>query len=192
MLTIGITGGIGSGKTIVCEVIKCMGYPVYNSDLVSKELCNNHTPLKEALIASFTKDIYTETGLNKKVFADIIFNNPDELKKANAIIHPYVAQDFLKWASEKTSILAFLESAILFESGFNHLVDKTVLVYAPVELRIQRAINRDGEEQHNSILERIEQQSSEDLIQKQANFIIYNDENQLVIPQIHSILNSIS
>jgi dephospho-CoA kinase len=192
MLKVGITGGIGSGKSIVCEVIIGLDYPVYNSDAASKHLCDTFIPLKEALISAFGKDIYNESKLNRKRFARIIFNNPKELEKANDIIHPYVAQDFLKWASTQTTSQVFLESAILFESGFNQLVDKTVLVYAPLKLRLQRAINRDGEEQRNSILQRVEQQISDELKLKQADFIIYNDENQLVIPQIHSILNSIS
>lgn len=191
MLKIGITGGIGSGKSVVSNLLNVMDYPVYNSDIEAKQLCDTSLPLKSELIAAFGEKIYTNDQLNRKLFADIIFNSPVQLEKANAIIHPHVALHFTDWAQKQEKALVFIESAILFESRFNQLVDKAILVYAPLEIRIMRALERDGEGQLESIQQRIKQQIPDEEKMEKVDFIIYNDEKQLIIPQLDRIITSL-
>ena len=134
MIKIGITGGIGSGKSVVASLLALSGVPVYIADEESKWLTNNSPVIREKLTALFGPEIYTNEG----------FNNPEQLQQVNQIIHPEVNRHFSAWVERQTSPLCAIESAILFESGFYKVVDISLMVYAPRELRIERALGRDS------------------------------------------------
>ena len=135
MKTIGITGGIGSGKSVVSALLELYGIPVYIADEESKRLTQSSPVIRKGLIELFDESIYTVDGLDKRRLASLIFGNPQMLKAVNSLIHPEVYKDYLQWAESKHTELCALESAILFESGFNKLADYTVMVYAPEEIR---------------------------------------------------------
>ncbi len=191
MIKIGITGGIGSGKTVVCSLIEKMGYPVFNADEESKQLCNTYEPLKQKLISSFG-NIYTPQGeLNKPFFASIIFNNPEKLALANSIIHPELIHYFEKWADNQKSKLVFIESAILLESIFVSAIDNIVCVTAPENVRIERVMQQRNIPSKN-IRERIKNQLSEAEQIRKADFLIDNGGKKLVIPQIEIMLEKLN
>jgi dephospho-CoA kinase len=144
-LIIGITGGIGSGKTTLSEHLRREGYNVYDSDLEARRLQNEHPVIRKKLIELFGKEIYTSQGLNRSELAKIVFAKQDLLIKLNEIVHPVVREDFKNWVTQHSAEqFLFVESAILVESGFSKLVDKVVLMAASEELRIKRVIKRDG------------------------------------------------
>ena len=133
MIKIGITGGIGSGKSVVASLLALSGIPVYIADEESKWLTNNSPVIREKLTALFGPEIYTNEGLNKKLLASHIFNNPEQLQQVNQIIHPEVNRHFSAWVERQTSPLCAIESAILFESGFYKVVDISLMVSASKE-----------------------------------------------------------
>lgn len=188
MLKIGITGGIGSGKSIVSNLLTNMGYPVYNSDFEAKRLCNESEILKSELQNAFGKEIYKDGVLNKTLFASIIFEDTIKLTLANKLIHPVVRKDFLQWTENQKSYLLFIESAILFNSELLHHIDKSITITAPEELRIKRVMDRDGIEK-DLVLARIKNQPSEEELLKKTDYIIYNDDKQAIIPQVEKILS---
>jgi len=188
MLKIGITGGIGSGKSIFCDLLKAMGYPVYNSDLEAKNLCNESEALKSSLKEAFGKNLYDDGVLNKAVFSSIIFNDNKKLEQANNIIHPAVISDFLHWAKIQNSSIVFIESAILFESKLQNFIDKSIAISAPEEIRMQRVMDRDSVSKE-VVLMRIKNQLSEAERLQKADYIIYNDDKQLLIPQLEKVLS---
>ncbi|MFN4234959.1 MAG: dephospho-CoA kinase [Bacteroidia bacterium] len=184
MKRIGITGGIGSGKSIVCKVFELLGVPVFYADAEAKKLYFDDD-VKETLINKYGKHIYlSDYELNKEKLAEIIFNNPDELKFINKLIHPKVAQVYMQWC-EKYKHLPYTlkEAAILFESGAYKEMDKIIAVSAPKEIRIKRIIKRDNFSR-SQIEERMKNQWTEEQRLAHADFIIYNDDEQLVLPQI--------
>lgn len=192
MKKIGITGSIGAGKSIVSKFLKTMHYPVYDSDYWAKYLMNNNAVIRHALSSRFGENTYTNIGLNKAFLAEQIFNNKDNLAFVNSIVHPTVGQHFLQWAESQQSELIFIESAILFSSGFNKIVNDIIFVDAPQQIRLQRAMIRDNAT-NEAIMARIQNQIIEENIARQnSNYIIYNDNQTLIIPQILSILNSIN
>ena len=184
MIKIGITGGIGSGKSVVASLLNLLGVPVYIADDESKRLTNESTLIREALIRRFGEVMYTEEGLNKARLASIIFSDPEQRQTVNAIIHPVVKQNFEEWATWQQTPLCAIESAILFESGFDKLVDKSLMVYAPKALRIQRATARDAASAE-AIVRRIESQMADEEKRKLADQVIYNDDKQPLIPQVY-------
>ena len=197
-LIIGITGGIGSGKSVISRLLCSMGYAVYNSDDEAKMLLDNSPSLQKKLAETFGTDIFDNGKFDKEAFASIIFSNEKQLQKANAIIHPEVIKHFSQWLSNPQIHKStnpqkpiFIETAILFESGFDKLVDKTILVYAPRELRLERAVKRAGEEQRFSVEQRMAQQISDEEKIKMVDFVVVNDETQAVIPQVEKILQSL-
>lgn len=183
MTKIGITGGIGSGKSVVASLLEIHGIPVYIADEESKLLTATSPVIREKLIALFGTDLYTSDGLNKKRLASFIFSNPDSLRQVNAIIHPEVNRHFLAWTERQTRQFCALESAILFESGFNNTVDISLMVYAPLEIRLQRALKRDGVAREE-IERRIQSQLPDETKKERSDYIIYNDGTQALIPQI--------
>lgn len=186
---IGITGGIGAGKSIVSQLLRIMGYPVYDADTESKRLCNSYQPLKDKLIAAFGKDVYNEKGLDKQHFAAVLFSDGNNLKKANELIHPVVADDFLRWAERQDKDTVFVESAILNESILKDDVDGVVLVSAPEELRIERAIKRD-KASRSWIEARVMAQVAKDKEQIETDGrtrVIVNDKDHLLIPQVEAL-----
>lgn len=191
MIKIGITGGIGSGKSIVASLLNLHGIPVYLADTESKILTATSPVIREKLIALLGKELYTEEGLlNKKLLASYIFSNPEYLKEVNAIIHPEVKRHFTEWAERQLSEFCAIESAILFESGFNQTVDKSLMVYAPLELRIGRAMQRDNVSREE-IINRINNQLPDETKKEWSDYVIHNDDIQALLPQVGRFLASL-
>lgn len=188
MIRLGITGGIGSGKSVVISLLRILGIPVYIADEESKRLTNTDIRIRESLIASFGKELYSDDRLNKQLLASIIFNNQENLRLVNSIIHPVVLDDFMKWSVKYEQVpFVAMETAILFESSLNRYVDKVIVVTAPLEIRLKRATHRDGVKEE-MIMKRITNQMPEEEKCKLADFVIYNDGVQAVIPQLEKII----
>lgn len=173
MKKIAICGGIGSGKSTVCKMFAERGVAIYDSDSRAKALMNESEPLRKALMAEFGAECYEGGVLNRPYLAQRVFASPEQLAKLNAIVHPAVKEDFLRWAEEQSGDYVILESAILYESGFDSLVDKVVAVLAPLPLRIERAMQRDGASREQ-IEARIKAQMSDDELMARADFAIVN------------------
>ncbi len=188
MLKIGITGGIGSGKSTVCKVFELLGVPVYNSDLEAKKIQNEDAGVKTAILKEFGESILNPDGMiDRTLLAAIVFNDKEKLQKLNSIVHPAVARHFDNWLElNKSSNYVIKEAAILIESGAHKTVDKIILVLAPIEVRINRTIKRDKISEE-LVRQRINNQLSDEEKIKRSDFIIYNDEQQLLIPQIIAI-----
>lgn len=191
MLTIGITGGIGCGKSYVSAKMRLRGIPVYDSDTRAKLITATNPVIKMELTRLVGPTLYCPCGcgvMQKEVLAKFIFGNPDNLAKVNAIIHPRVKEDFRQWADEqKGKDFCILESAILFESGFDGEVDFKVCVDAPLELRIRRCMERD-KTTREAVVERINNQMDQAEKCSKADFVIVNDGVQALEPQIDALL----
>ena len=190
MKPIGITGGIGSGKSTIAKVFMSIGYPVYNSDTRAKELINSNEKLINSIKLSFGDDLYNSQGLDRKKMASIVFNNPEKLELLNSIIHPTVGKDFEKWIDLQNTSFILKEAAILFETGIYKSLHKTILVSAPQETRIERVIKRDNTNQEE-VLSRMNNQWSEEKKTELADYVIDNSGNKLVIPQVLEIIKQI-
>ncbi len=185
MLKVGLTGGIGSGKTYVARIFSQLGIPVYHADERAKVLM--HTmPIKTALVNKFGNSIYPEGELDRKALAAIIFNNDEALSFVNALVHPAVKNDFQNWLAGQDAPYVLKEAAILFETGGDAELDQMILVVAPQSLRLHRVLQRDGGSEAQ-VLERMSKQWPDERKQKRANFCIFNDEEQLLLPQILSV-----
>ena len=189
MKRIGITGGIGAGKSLVAEIIKAMGYPVYNSDERAKELTDSNPKIKEGLIHLFGEEIYQNDTLNKFALAQAIFSDESLREKVNALIHPIVREDFNLWALAQNNALVFNESAILFETGSFKNFDAIILVYAPIELRIKRIMKRDNCSE-NEVLKRMNSQFSDEEKYQLTEFRVLNDEQTPLLEQVEQIILS--
>ena len=190
MIKVGITGGIGSGKSVVSDVIRLLGYPVYNSDIRAKELSNTDGDIRQSLVALFGPAIYTDNHLNRPLLASHLFQDSAQRKAVNAIIHPVVFADFNKWCAMQHTALVFAESAILVESGFSALMDKMIVVDAPHKLRLQRVVERDVVTMEQAQKRMEAQMDSVDLC-KRADYVIYNDNEHLLISQIVDTINKL-
>lgn len=187
MIKIGITGGIGSGKSVVASLLKISGIPVYIADIESKHLTATSPVIRKKLISLFGEKLYTTEGLDKKQLASHIFGNPEYLKQVNEIIHPEVNRHFRMWVKQQKTPICAIESAILFESGFNQIVDTTLMVYAPKEIRIERALKRDTTSREEVIC-RIESQLSDEIKKEKSDYVIFNDGIRALLPQIVTFL----
>ena len=185
MLKVGITGGIGSGKSIVCEVFKCLGVPVYYADDEAKILVNTDKNIKEKLIKNYGLKIYKKDGeINKTKLSSIIFQDKNALKKVNSIVHPVVKQHFTEWLKNKEKYKYIIkEAALLFESNSYKDLDIIVTIYAPENIRIKRVMMRDKADEA-TIKKRMKSQYSDEEKIKKSDYVIYNDQNQLILPQI--------
>ena len=185
MLKIGITGNIGSGKTTVSKIFEILGVPVFYADEAAKKVMVEDPILINALKAVFGGESYFNDGsLNRKYIADIVFNNETELAKLNAIVHPAVFRAFDNWlAGIKNAPYVMKEAALLFESSSYKMCDKTIMVTAPLELRINRVMQRDNLTRAEVESRNARQFSEEKKIQL-ADFVIRNDDTELVIPQV--------
>ena len=187
-MTIGITGGIGSGKTYICNILSAKGLPVYNCDNEAKRLMREDERVRNELIATIGSQAYTADGeLNKPAIAAFLFANAENAKRINAIVHPAVLADFGKWCKIQTADICLMESAILFESGFNKAVDHTVLIHAPEDVRIQRAIQRDNSSEEQ-VRRRMAQQISDAEACSMADYIFDNNGSNLD-SEIDKLLN---
>jgi len=185
MISVGITGGIGSGKTTVCRLFKTLGVAVYYADDRAKQIMVEDAELVGQLKAAFGEDIYRSTGeLNRPLLAERVFHNPDALKKLNELVHPAVFRDAAAWMERHRAMpYTIREAALLFESGSYLLVDEIVMVWAPEALRLQRAMARDGLSE-SDVRARMERQWSEDEKRKRSQHVIVNDGEHLLIPQV--------
>lgn len=187
MIKIGITGGIGSGKSVVASLLELSGIPVYIADTESKRLTASSPVIRKKLTALFGESLYTAQGLDKKQLASHIFGNPELLKQVNAIIHPEVNRHFQAWADKQNTPICGIESAILFESGFNRVVDVTLMVYAPLEVRIRRVQERDALPR-KEIVHRIDSQLPDEEKKEKSDYVIFNDGKQALLPQVAAFL----
>jgi dephospho-CoA kinase len=187
MKKIGITGGIGSGKSFIATIIERMGYPVYYSDVRSKELTNTHPIIRKGLIDLVGENVYFGGELDKKVLATAIFSNDELRLKVNQLIHPIVRQDFEDWANSQKSDLIFNEAAILFETGAYRNFDATILVYAPEELRLKRVLKRDIITK-NEVIARMNNQMNDNEKRKMTSLQILNDGESPILIQIEDII----
>lgn len=190
MIKIGITGGIGSGKSVVADLLEVYGIPVYRADAESKSLTDTSPCIRKRLIELTGPETYTPEGLNRPYLAHRIFSNPDLLQQVNAVIHPEVYRHYRTWTESQTSPITALESAILFESGFDRAVDVTLMVYAPKPLRIRRAMQRD-QTTAEAVESRIANQLDDEIKKERATCIVYNEEKEPLIPQIERFLASL-
>ncbi len=191
-IKIGITGGIGSGKSVVSRLLSLMDIPVYLSDDEAKRLTATDETIRKELTALLGDELYQGDVLNKSLLAGYLFASPENAARVNAIIHPVVKQDFRRWCKENasSSILA-MESAILIEAGFAPEVDAVVMVYAPKEVRIRRAMKRDGASR-KQIEQRIQNQMDDEAKRAKADYTIINDDKTPLIPQVFRLLFSVS
>lgn len=186
-LKIGITGGIGSGKSTICKVFKLLEIPVFEADVEAKKLLNSNLNIKNGLVRLYGNDIYTENNaINRKKLASIIFNNNIELEKVNALIHPEVRNEFENWFARQEAPYIIHEAAILFESGFYKMMDFTILVTAPENLKI-KWVNQRDHSTPDEIKARMEKQWNDEQKKALADLEIKNDNKQLIIPQIIKI-----
>ena len=190
MKKIGITGGIGSGKTIVSSLFRLFGVPVYIADEESKRLTVSSPFIRKRLTDLLGEEVYAGHELNKKYLASRIFGDSCILKDVNAIIHPEVNRDFMEWCERQQVSVVATESAILFESGFDALVDIRLMVHAPLEVRIQRAMNREHA-LREEVERRIRNQMPDELKKEKSDYVIYNDDKKALIPQVSVFLDAI-
>ena len=173
MIILGITGGIGSGKSYISSLLReQMNVPVYDCDAEAKRLIHEDGKIRQELISLVGVNVYKDGELQKNVLASYLFANQQHAQKVNAIVHPVVKDDFCKWVKQQDAEIVAIESAILYESGFDKVVDQVLFVNAPIELRIQRAMQRDGST-HRQVEARIKMQQSE-AQQEKADYVIDN------------------
>lgn len=185
---VGITGGIGSGKSTVCQFFKILGIPVYSADNRAKWLMANDPKLKSELVKAFGEKTYLpDETLNREFLAQHVFSDPDKVKKINSIVHPAVGKDFNSWVENQTAPYILKEAALLFETGSAAELDKVITVSSPLKIRITRVKMRDPHRNEEQINHIIDQQLPDEKKNELADFVIKNSENKLLIPQILEI-----
>lgn len=184
MLKIGITGGIGSGKTTVCRIFEVLGVPIFNADDVAKDIMLKDEVLVKSIKKHFGSEAYFEDGsLNRKFLASIVFNDEKELQSLNKLVHPATIRDFENWAQKQSYPYCLHEAAILYESGAYKTCDYSILVSAIASTRIKRVMTRD-QLSEKQVMERIKMQMPESEKEKLSDFVILNDDNTALIPQV--------
>ena len=190
IIKVGITGGIGSGKTTVAKVFEVLGVPVYYADEAAKRLMNEDEILKDEIQHHFGKECYVEGKLNRKYLSELVFTNDKKLALLNSIVHPVTIADAQKWMQQQTTPYAVKEAALIFESGSQQELDYVIGVFTPIPMRIQRVIKRD-QLSREEIKARMDKQMDESIKMRLCDFVITNDEQQMVIPQVIQIHNTI-
>lgn len=184
MLKIGITGGIGSGKSTVSKIFEILGIPVYYADDRAKDILNRDADLADRVREHFGEAVYDENGqLDRKYLGNIVFNDKDKLALLNSLVHPATIRDSEAWASRQQAPYVIKEAALLFETESFHYLDRIIGVYAPQPLRVHRVMKRDHVTR-NDVLARIYKQIDETIKMRLCDYVITNDEQQLVIPQV--------
>lgn len=186
MIIVGLTGGIGSGKTTVAKMFKKLGIPVYDSDKEAKKLMNKSKEIRLKITALFGKKAYKKGKLNRKFIAEAVFADKGLLSKLNAIVHPAVKSHFYDWVKKQTAPYVIQETALIFENGMEDRFDKVVLVTAPQELRIERVMSRD-EVSKNEVLARIANQLHDSHKKKKSDFVIENTDLTATRKQVETI-----
>jgi dephospho-CoA kinase len=182
-LRIGITGGIGSGKSMVAGIFKTLGIPVFDADTAAKQVMETNSSLRSAIIEKFGAAAYKEEKLDRKYLASVVFTDPFQLEILNALVHPYAIAAAEEWAAEQDTPYTVKEAAIFFEAGSAIGFDYMIGVYAPQHLRIQRAMQRDNLTR-DEVLNRMSKQIQEEIKMRLCDFVIVNDEQHLLIPQV--------
>lgn len=184
-LQIGITGGIGSGKSLVSRIFKLLGVPVYDADSRAKSIMTTDGILVSQIKKEFGVLSYrADGGVNREYLAEHVFNDPEKLKRLNALVHPRVGEDFIRWVTEQTSAYVLKEAALLFEARSNTALDKIIVVSAPEALRISRVLQRDKHRTEQQVRDIIRNQLNEEEKLKRADYILVNDDSKLLIPQV--------
>ncbi len=185
-LLIGLTGGIGSGKSLIAKIFSCLGTPVYDADSRAKKLMNSDSILIDAIKKEFGNSAYQNSGvLNRDFMAAMVFNDEKKLNKLNSLVHPRVKEDNEQWIRENSEKKYLVkEAALLFESGSYKSLDKVIVASAPENVRIERVLQRDPHRSRSELIKIIANQMSEAEKLKRADYVIMNDESQLVIPQV--------
>lgn len=183
MLRIGITGGIGSGKSTVSRIFQVLGVPVYNADNAAKRLMNEDVTLQQELISHFGPETYRKGHLDRAWLASIVFNNKEKLELLNSLVHPATIRDGEEWTLRQTAPYTIKEAALLFESGSYQYLDYVIGVSAPLPLRIHRTMQRDHITREE-VQSRMDRQIQESIKMRLCDFVIVNDEQQAVIPQV--------
>jgi len=187
-MRVGITGGIGAGKSLVSNIFEILGIHCFDADSRAKALMSTDPALRQEIINLFGSQSFLNEELNRKFISNQVFHNPEKLEKLNAIVHPAVAREFDQWSilqSKEEYILK--EAALLFETGSYRHLDKNILVVAPVELRIKRILKRDPERGEDQIRAIMENQFDDEKKIDLADFVLYNNEEKLLIPQVLAI-----
>jgi dephospho-CoA kinase len=182
MLKIGLTGGIGSGKTTVARIFEVLGIPVYYADEAAKNLMNSDPQLKQQIMQRFGTAVYKEGKLDRHFLGSLVFSDTEKLRQLNEIVHPATQKDAAHWMSLQTTPYAIKEAALIFEAGLRPDFDYVIGVTAPESLRISRVIKRD-QSSREKVLDRIRQQMNEEEKMKLCDFVIVNDEKEAVLPQ---------
>lgn len=191
MKKIGITGGIGVGKTFVSKVFCKLGFPVFFADIQAKKCMTESLDLKNAITIKFGNEIYKKGILQKEILGDIVFNDRLKLGQLNKLVHPFVQMKFEKWQKQQTAPFVLKEAAILFESGAHIGLDGVICVTAPLQIRIQRVMQRDNCTKED-IIKRMENQMPQDKKDQLSDFVIVNDGKEKLLPQIQSICKKIN
>ena len=191
MIKVGITGGIGVGKTYICNILKKMGYSIFSSDQVAKKLVSENSCVRDQIITFFGEDIIENKNISREKLAIQVFSNKKKLKKLNEIVHPFVKKEFDNWMSNRsTEKVVFKEAAILFEANSNKNLDYVICVTAKLQERINRVMQRDKIDSE-SVKKRISMQMSQINKEKLSDFVIINSKDDLVLPQIIKVMNKI-
>lgn len=187
-LRVGVTGGIGSGKSTVCTLFSLLGIPIYTADDRAKWLMSKNPELCLQITETFGNSAYTTTGeLNRAFLAETVFSNPANLAKLNALVHPAVQKDFADWASQQSAPYLIKEAALLFETGASKELDFTINVSSPLKIRMARILLRDPHRTEEQINQIINQQLPDEEKNKLASFVIKNTDNKLLLPQVLEI-----
>ncbi len=185
-MKLGITGGIGSGKTSVCKVFSILGIPVFSADPEAQNIMNSDETVIRGINDIAGRNLYPAGKLDKVQLAELIFKDPGILKKVNMLVHPVVFDYFSRWANQQSAPYVIMEAAILFESGASNLVDRVATVYAPVEERIAR-VTRRNRLTREQVLDRIRNQMDDETRISMSDYVINNSENEMIIPVILKI-----
>ena len=183
VLRIGLTGGIGSGKTTVAKIFELLNVPVYYADDAAKRIMNEDEELKTAIQKQFGKDSYKHGVLDRTYLASRVFSDPFQLEILNSLVHPATIRDAARWMNQKQTAYTIKEAALIFESGSAEELDYVIGVSAPTELRIKRTMERNNTS-YDDVVKRMNNQLDEKIKMKLCDFVLYNDEQQLLIPQV--------
>ena len=183
MLKVGLTGGIGSGKSTVAKIFEVLGIPVYYADDAAKHIMNTDAELKGKIIAAFGAESYANNVLNRPYIASIVFNNPEKLDLLNSLTHPATIRDAEKWMQQQSAPYIIKEAALIFESGSAENLDFVIGVFSPLPLRIKRIMERD-QVTRDEVIKRMNRQIDENIKMRLCDKVIFNDEQQLVITQV--------
>lgn len=185
-MKLGVTGGIGSGKTTVCRVFNVLGIPVFSADPAANKIIDTNADIIRGINSLAGKDLYPDGSLDRSLLASMIFNDKSFLGKINSLVHPVVFDKFKRWAKEQNAPYVIMEAAILFESGASKLVDKVVTIIAPMEERMERVIKR-NKLSRDQVMDRINNQMDDESKTKLSDYVIHNSENDMIIPAILKI-----